>query len=134
MEQLIHLIYVSSAKKPFTEQELKDLLLVARKANKEHEITGLLLYKDGNFMQVIEGERADIEQLTHNIEHDQTHTGMIVLLKESIQQRDFSDWTMGFQNLSSEKIEGFSDFLSTSTEDSLLPGKAKKLLMSFKKV
>ena len=50
MGQLTQLIYVSSAVVPFSEQQLRDLLILARDANKTHQISGLLLYKDGNFM------------------------------------------------------------------------------------
>ncbi len=47
MDKLTQLIYVSSAVELFTDQQLNDLLILARDANKKHHITGLLLYKDG---------------------------------------------------------------------------------------
>ena len=132
MNQLTQLIYVSSATDLFTDVELKDLLVLARDENKKHHVTGMLLYKDGNFMQIIEGEESDIEQLFTNITSDKKHTGVIRLLKETIKQRAFSNWSMGFKNLSPEETEGFSDFLSVTAEDTVLPGKAKTLLLSFK--
>ena len=134
MDQLIQLIYVSSAVELFTQQQLNNLLSLARDENKKHEITGLLLYKDGDFMQVIEGKETDIDQLFDNIIRDKTHSGVIRLLKEPIEQRNFSNWSMGFKNLSSEYIDGFSDFLSATPEDTLLPGKAKVMLLSFKNI
>lgn len=134
MDQLIQLIYVSSAVELFTQQQLNNLLTLARDENKKHEITGLLLYKDGDFMQVIEGKETDIDQLFDNIIRDKTHSGVIRLLKEPIEQRNFSNWSMGFKNLSSEYIDGFSDFLSATPEDTLLPGKAKVMLLSFKNI
>ena len=76
MEQLTQLIYVSSAKKLLCEEELNDMLTQARKANKKHHITGLLLYQDGNFMQVIEGEAGKIEQLFTNISEDYRHSAI----------------------------------------------------------
>jgi hypothetical protein len=53
---MIYLVYVSSAVKPFLSSELVDLLSKSHVYNTEVGITGMLLYKDGNFMQTIEGE------------------------------------------------------------------------------
>jgi hypothetical protein len=134
MSQLINLIYISSSIELLTVQQLNDLLALARTANKKHNVTGMLLYKDGGFMQAIEGEEDDIEQLLLNIMKDMKHAGLIVLLREPIRERSFSTWSMGFKNLSSEKLEGFSEFLSSTAENDLLQSKAKTLLLSFKEV
>ncbi len=132
MEQLIQLIYVSSTENKFNEQQLNDLLTVAREANKKNNITGLLLYKDGDFMQVIEGEKSAIKQLFTNISRDESHTRVTLVLKEDIKQREFADWSMGFKDVSTGEPDGFSDFLSSSTSMKLMPGKAKAVLLSFK--
>lgn len=132
MEKLTQLIYVSSAKEEFSEQALNDLLVVARDANKKNNITGLLLYKDGDFMQVIEGEKSAIKQLFTNISRDERHSRVTLVLKEDIEQREFADWSMGFKNLTSVNVEGFSDYLTSSTTTKLSPGKAKAVLLSFK--
>lgn len=132
MEQLIQLIYVSSAENSFSEQELNDLLKAAREANQKNNITGLLLHKDGNFMQVIEGEKSAIKQLFTNIFRDERHARVTLVLKEDIEQREFADWSMGFKNVSTDEVEGFSDFLSSSTATELMAGKAKAVLLSFK--
>tara|TARA_R110002094_G_scaffold218494_1_gene190090 strand:+ start:185 stop:589 length:405 start_codon:yes stop_codon:yes gene_type:complete len=134
MTQLTQLIYVSSAKELLGEQELNNMLALARKANKSHQITGLLLYKEGNFMQVIEGNKNDIEQLFANITKDDRHTGIILLLKETITQREFPNWSMAFKKLSPTAPEGFSDFLSSTANDTLIPGNAKAVLLSFKNI
>ncbi len=130
---LTQLIYVSSAVQPFTDQQLKDLLIMARDANGEHEVTGLLLYKSGNFMQVIEGSEDKIDQLYRNIMADPRHTGIIPLMQEPIEHREFSDWSMGFKKLSPEEVEGFSDFLTSDPEDEGALGNAKAVLQGFKR-
>ncbi len=53
---MIHLCYVSTAKYLMTQEELLKLLNVARQSNSKLGITGMLLYKDMSFLQVIEGE------------------------------------------------------------------------------
>jgi hypothetical protein len=53
---LYHLLYVISAVKPFSDSELVEMLVKTRAKNISLEITGMLLYKDGNFLQVMEGD------------------------------------------------------------------------------
>jgi hypothetical protein len=135
MSKLYHVIYVSSTKAILSEQALSAYLESFRANNHKHGITGLLLYKDGNVMQVIEGEQEAIEQLLNNIKTDGRHSGIIVLVKEEIATREFSEWSMSFRNLSGIKTDGFSEFLSvglTPGEDASLIGKAKTLLLNFR--
>lgn len=54
---LIHLIYVSTAREEFDETELARILDTAVRRNGERNVTGMLLYAGGTFMQVLEGRR-----------------------------------------------------------------------------
>lgn len=56
------LIYLSSAAVKFTEDELKGLLIKARKKNLARELTGMLLYIEGNFIQVLEGDKYKVRK------------------------------------------------------------------------
>jgi len=67
---MFHLVYVSSAVEPFSKTELVELLHVARANNERLGITGMLLYRDGNFMQVLEGEEPVVRDLYARIERD----------------------------------------------------------------
>lgn len=49
--------YVSSATQLLSTEQLDDLLLTCRRNNLARELTGALLYQDGNFIQVLEGEQ-----------------------------------------------------------------------------
>ena len=135
---MISLIYVSSAVEPFSKAELLTLLETSRRNNALINVTGMLLYKDGNFMQVIEGEEADIRKLQTRISLNPRHNGLITLLEQSIEQRQFSDWSMGFKDLSDpglRSVPGYSEFLSrplTSAEFASNPSRAQKLLLTFK--
>lgn len=105
--------YVSSAKEIFTQEKLWELLRRARDANAQHDITGMLLYKDGSFIQAIEGPPDAIGRLYDNICADQTHHLMIKLIDDPISERAFADWSMGFQNLSAGQPAepGFTEYL-----------------------
>jgi len=112
---LIHLIYVSSATQPFPQVDLLALLELSRRKNTPEGITGLLLYRDGNFMQVLEGEEQAVVATHARILRDTRHDGFITLLKESIEQRTFGDWSMGFRDLNSTEVRstpGYNEFLN----------------------
>ena len=106
--------------------------------NARANITGLLLYKGGNFMQAIEGPKAAVQALYERIQNDPRHTGVYKLLERPITEREFSNFSMGFQNvdsLSPEELAGFSNFLPEGfTADAFRenPGRAHKLLRMFK--
>ncbi len=42
-------------------REIADLLLTSRRCNESAEVTGALLATEHHFAQVLEGERADVE-------------------------------------------------------------------------
>ena len=136
---MISLIYVSSSAAPFSQTDLVALLETARRNNALIDVTGMLLYKDGNFMQAIEGEDATIHELHAKIERDPRHQGLITLLKRPIQERQFSNWSMGFRNLLDPAVHtlpGYDEFLNTplsGAEFSANPSRAQKLLLTFKR-
>lgn len=133
--KLFYLIYVSSAVRPFTDTALTDLLAQAREKNSKLEITGMLLYKDGNFMQVLEGEETTVRQLYATILNDPRHHKLVLLDTGNLAERRFSDWSMGFRNLNDKAIQsipGFSQFMNqslTAAEFMANPGKYWELLM-----
>ncbi|MDY6945836.1 MAG: BLUF domain-containing protein [Pseudomonadota bacterium] len=132
------LVYVSSASTLFTKQQLTELLQTARERNSAAQITGMLLYKDGNFMQVLEGEESAVKKLFNDISADQRHKGVMILLSGSVQSRTFPDWSMGFRDLRSPELAqlpGFNDFLNTSLapeEFVSSPDRVRRLLLTFK--
>lgn len=91
-----HIIYVSSGIKIFSDIEINDLLKVSRANNLENNITGLLLYSDGNFMQIIEGLKDDVDKTYQKIVNDTRHKNIILIANKAIKERSFVDWNMGF--------------------------------------
>ena len=53
---LIRLLYRSKETSSFNKNDVESLVNQARKNNIKTEITGALIYVDGYFMQVLEGE------------------------------------------------------------------------------
>lgn len=109
---MFYLVYASSATRPFSEADLSDLLETSRENNARLGITGMLLYKDGNFMQVLEGEEETVRALYEKIGTDPRHDGAITLHQSFAQERQFPDWSMGFRNLDSPELRtvpGYSE-------------------------
>jgi hypothetical protein len=114
MKDLIHIVYVSFSNHDFSEKELQVLLKEIRRKNAKQDVTGLLLYNDGSFIQVIEGQKEVILRLFFSIEKDSRHSNVVKLLEEPIESRAFPDWSMGFRRITPEQssaIPGFSNFL-----------------------
>lgn len=112
---MIHLIYVSSATSWPTEAQLLELLEQARARNLRQNITGMLLYNNATYMQVLEGEEKDVHEIFEAISQDSRITGVVKLHESKIEQRDFPDWSMGFRDLSSyspDELPGYVDFFS----------------------
>jgi hypothetical protein len=132
------LVYVSMAVIPFSNLQLIELLQKSRENNEGLGITGMLLYKDGNFMQVLEGEEDSVLALKAKIAGDPRHRDMAILLAGPVRRREFSDSAMGFANLNSPdvlSISGYSPFLRTPlTREAFAdhPAASKELLLLFK--
>lgn len=110
---MYHLVYTSYAISPFDEASLVGLLNQARNHNKKEEITGMLLYVNGKFIQVLEGDQKKVKQLYHRIESDERHKRVTLLLEGESANRIFDKWSMGFKNLSDTDFKNLSGFQDT---------------------
>ena len=135
---MFFLVYVSSAVTPFTPSELVDLLAKSHENNGKLDISGMLLYKDGNFMQVLEGEETAVRRLYTKIGRDPRHKGIIDIIDGQQESRQFASWSMAFRDLSGPDpiiVPGYSDFLTTRLDDPELtsnPSICQQLLKTFK--
>ena len=92
---MFQLVYVSSSVKPFSNEELLQLLAKARRNNEKLGISGMLLYKDGDFMQALEGDEAIVRSLSARIATDSRHKGVNTVMQGLCAEREFPDWSMG---------------------------------------
>lgn len=106
---LFRLIYVSRAVRQIRSEDVDNILTVARARNAGLGITGLLLFADDNFIQVLEGDKEAVETVFASIERDSRHRGVTVLVREDAAHRDFPDWAMGFERVAGGLPEGVSD-------------------------
>jgi len=71
-----------------------EIFRVARKNNAQANITGALSYRNGHYIQILEGEELAVDQLFSKISNDRRHTEITVLINQSIVKRSFPDWDM----------------------------------------
>ena len=134
--ELIQCIYASAASRDFETDELAELLRVARENNAKLGLTGMLLYAEGSFFQVLEGRADVVDALYAKIERDQRHDQVTLIIREPIPERYFDAWTMGFYKVSRAELAGMSgvnNFFGTDrTAVSVDAGRAKTLLAAFR--
>jgi hypothetical protein len=134
MKSLISLTYASRSAECFHEHEIPDLLQQARVANAKQEITGMLLYISGSFLQVLEGQPEMVDGVFSRILCDKRHTQVTLIAKESIPERAFEGWTMMHKTLdpveAGELIGEIDYFLSPMLITQLDFSRAKKLLVA----
>jgi hypothetical protein len=130
------LVYTSIANQKMSDDNLKDLLKKSRVKNERKNVTGMLLYLDPFFIQILEGEEAIVNESFNLIKQDSRHHKVKIIYKKPIEQRSFENWTMGFNKISNENLEafeGFSDFLQRPTSHffSDSPSETEKMLEKF---
>lgn len=113
-EGLYQMIYVSAAADDFDEASLPDLLAQARVNNAKSDITGMLLYHERSFIQVLTGPESAVKSLYAKISLDTRHRNSRVLYQGNVEERSFEDWSMGFYKTnrkSAAELPGFSSVL-----------------------
>lgn len=138
VSDLIDIVYVSSAVRLLDDAELLEILRTSRRNNERDGITGLLLYENGNFMQVLEGERAAVEQTWNRIVADPRHRNVTRLMRSEIEHRLFGEWSMAFRDMRAvpeADRSATSRFLQRGEPDPAVfgdPGRAHEMLLTFR--
>lgn len=134
---LIQLIYVSTASHEFTDAELDEILKASVRNNSQRGITGMLLYIDGCFMQVVEGEAQPVIDTLARIMADPRHHHITVLNEADIEEREFSRWSMGFRRLTPDTLTDRDGYIPLTSKrfahasDKEKLGIARSLLLEF---
>jgi hypothetical protein len=114
------LLYISTAERAFNNNELEELVSESRTWNSRHGITGFLAYVEGvsegetncQFIQVVEGEKKDMEEVLTIIKEDPRHKNICVIKEGYINERKFDSWNMGFECLNINSDPALKAFFS----------------------
>ena len=96
---LFHMLYLSRTRLDWSDEELTTLVTRSQQRNAQDGLTGLLLYGNGHFLQVLEGRRQPLLLTYDRITRDDRHTDIHLLLDGPIQPRTFDRWAMGLLNV-----------------------------------
>ena len=112
--ELGYLTYSSSAVQRFSQAELKKLLEISRHNNSLRGVTGMLLYREGQFLQYLEGPRETVNDTFERIKKDDRHYGSQIVAQGPLPGRIFPEWSMGYKSLAgvrSRNTPGYSECL-----------------------
>ena len=134
---LVRVIYVSTADHAVDAGALEDILDASLRNNEPNGLTGMLLYAGGSFMQVLEGEEADVDATLARVRRDPRHSDVFEIDRSPIDERSFANWRMGFRRLDvSDAVAhpGYAPFFEHGFDPARLgakPGIALELLQEF---
>ncbi len=107
---------------------LSTIFSVARKKNAKHNITGILSYRNGYYIQVLEGDSLVVDRLYSNILSDPRHHQVTTLFESPISHRFFPNWDMKLIE-SVNKDSRFLNFIKTNSQPISRLGSHKRHLL-----
>ena len=113
-QTLVSKTYLSKAIDVFSAHDLDQLLIYCRRNNAAASVTGALLYHNGYFMQLIEGQLDTINAIYDRIQADPRHEVLSVLFEDEISARFFPDWTMGYRAAEDMPLDSLNTIYETA--------------------
>lgn len=114
------IMYSSQASAPMTVAGLEQILADARTGNQARDVTGALVYVDGVFFQILEGEKDVLRNLMASIERDARHRAVKVFYEAEVDVRAFESWRMAYLSPTAEQMATWAGLPGTTTVESLL--------------
>lgn len=94
-----HLLYISKAMQPMDRAQLEAIRKISSVRNRELDITGVLFYSAGHFVQLLEGDMDHIHRRFERIADDTRHNDVRLLVLRPSEKRVFAKWEMGLLDL-----------------------------------
>lgn len=127
-------VYLSSSAGLLSEDELTSILTKSHQNNLASGITGILLYFNGNIIQVLEGPEETVKSLYEIISRDRRHSHVINLYSQFVEKRSFSDWTMGYKTLSANELNDLKGLTPSTVEGLPLMPDPDNVVLSLVKI
>jgi hypothetical protein len=103
-EPIRQLVYVSNAEFGILPQDIEGILSLSRKNNADLKVTGILVYADGVFIQVLEGDHKTIGDLYDKISDDRRHNKVALISDQFCNERTFPGWSMAYLSESAVRV------------------------------
>jgi len=132
MEQKYAICYVSNISENIDENEVDNILLDSQRNNKEKDITGVLLYSDGNFFQILEGEEQKVKDLFSVIKEDSRHKGILTIFQKKIMKFTYDGYVSDFVTAKTKLREDVQQYMKhITTADPQTRNTIEKILKMF---
>ncbi|MFL9828345.1 phosphate-starvation-inducible PsiE family protein [Rhodoplanes sp. SY1] len=115
--KMIQTSYISTATSAMSTKDLLALLQQCRDSNADKGVTGMLLYGNGTFLQVLEGDEGVVDALIAKIRKDPRHANLKMLYRKAIERRQYSDWSMGFKRVSDKELKNVEELRDFNEQD-----------------
>lgn len=117
---MYYLIYSSKATDEMNDSVLMEIMAKAEEKNKAQHITGLLVYFNGTFIQMLEGKEDDVLDTFDRIENDSRHEQIIKLFSGKTDKRHFPNWKMSLQVVDEATFSKIDSYESLDDGDRFL--------------
>ena len=117
---ITQLVYKSMATEKMPKSKLYKILFQARGNNKLADITGLLVFVDGVFLQVLEGAPDNVVKIFEKISGDTRHKDVKIIYEGIVDERTFSSWRMAYVNPSAKELATWAGLRDTTTVEATL--------------
>ena len=94
-------------------EDLEEILEQARRSNGSKGITGALVYVDGVFLQILEGDPEAVQELMARISGDVRHETVTVLKQGIVPAAIFSDWKMAYVSATAQQVAKWAGLSGT---------------------
>lgn len=101
---LSQLVYVSNRKSTSNQQEIDDIVEACKRNNPALGITGVLLYNEDKFIQLVEGDAKTLNALYDKIKADDRHEKCRMISYMPIKEKAFPSWHMATKELASNQL------------------------------
>ncbi len=88
--------YVSTAVPGLDNEQIQEILDVSERNNNQKNITGILLFSEGNFFQVLEGDKKILDELYEVIRQDKRHHSLMKILNKKVEEPKFDSYVCSF--------------------------------------
>ncbi|HEA30732.1 MAG TPA: BLUF domain-containing protein [Leeuwenhoekiella sp.] len=106
-------LYISSAAPDLNHNDVQDIMEAAAANNDPLQISGFLVFDDGNFLQLLEGEEEQVNMIYDRIKKDLRHRNIIPVLEQHTGIKGFDFYHSGFRICDNPKlVEELKNYVS----------------------
>jgi hypothetical protein len=117
---MYYLIYSSMADSDVDGNDIQDIISSSERNNRHNDITGILIYHDGKFIQMLEGKEEAVLETFDRIVKDERHSAVIKLFNGESPHRHFPHWKMALEIVDDETLRSIEAYQPLEDADQLL--------------